>query len=322
MNQQKNYYYFFNGDADGICSALQFIQSGFIIDSFFTGHKRDQALLRHGKNLYNKNFLVFDIELAKNMDNVKKVLDNGCEITWFDHHGKGEESEFSEYTNFFPKLDTSPNTNTSLIVYNFLNNPALLKWAIIGLFGDNIDNTALHYCQSLDLSAEEILILTEVGKLINYNSYGENLNDLILSPNEILRQAKQFQDPVSFYKETDIVIYLKKSSTEDLELALTHCKKDNMIFLPNLPWAKRVYGMLGNYLIKQDKAKPLAILVDIGEENYLVSVRAPLNQPTGAGDLCRLYHSGGGRAGAGGINSLHKDYLENFIQAFQDNWVI
>ena len=64
INQEKKYHCFFNGDADGICSVLQFIQSGFTIDSFFTGHKRDQALLRHGEILYNANILAFDVELA------------------------------------------------------------------------------------------------------------------------------------------------------------------------------------------------------------------------------------------------------------------
>jgi single-stranded DNA-specific DHH superfamily exonuclease len=105
-----------------------------------------------------------------------------------------------------------------------------------------------------------------------------------------------------------------------MELALSYCKKDNIIFLPNLPWAKRVYGMLASFLVKKYKIKPIAILVDIGKDNYLVSVRAPLNKPTGVGDLCRLFDSGGGRAAAGGINRLHKSYLEKFIQAFLNYW--
>jgi hypothetical protein len=323
MDQEIKYYGFFNGDADGICSILQFIQSGFTIEHFFTGHKRDQALLRHGEALHNANILAFDVELAKNMDSVKKILNNGCAVTWFDHHGSGEESIFSEYINFFPNIDHSPDINTSLIVYNFLNNQNLLRWAIVGLFGDNIDNTALFYCKSLNLSTEETSSLSEIGKLINYNSYGESLSDLIMNPMDILHQAKQFIDPVSFYKETDIGRHLKKSSTEDLELALSYCEKDDkdhIVFLPDIPWARRVYGTLGNHLIKKDRTKPLAILVDIGEDNYLISVRAPLNQPTKAGDLCRLFDSGGGRASAGGINCLHKRELEKFRSVFLKCW--
>lgn len=323
MNQRKNYHCFFNGDADGICAVLQFLQNGTIIDSFFTGHKRDQALLRHGEMLNNANILACDVELAKNIGSVKKVLNNGCDVTWFDHHGKGEESIFSEAINFSSNIDTSPDTNTSLIVYKFLNNPELLKWVIVGLFGDNIDNTALHYCKNLNLSEEAKSILSEIGRLINYNSYGESLSALIVDPMDILHQAKQFIDPISFYKETDIGQRLKESSSEDLELAMSYVKKDskdNIIFLPNIPWAKRVYGTLGNLLIQKNKTQPLAILVDIGEDNYLVSVRAPLDQPTGAGNLCRLFDSGGGRAAAGGINKLPRDALDHFISAFKINW--
>lgn len=322
INQNKLYNVFFNGDADGICAVLQFIHSGFTIESFFTGHKRDQTLLRYGTKLLNTNILVFDIELARNINSMKQVLNNGCKVTWFDHHGDGEENIFSKYENFYPNIDVSPNINTALIVYNFLNNPELLKWAIVGLFGDNIDNIALSYCQSLNLSAEEISTFSEMGKLINYNSYGEDLSDLILDPVAIINQAKYFIDPVSFYKETGIGQLLKQFSAEDLALALACYKEEkNMVFLPNLPWAKRVYGTLGNFLAKKNSSKPFVIFVDIGADNYLVSVRAPLNQPTGAGDLCRLFYSGGGRAQAGGINCLHKSHLEKFTQAFQANWL-
>lgn len=322
MNKEKKYHCFFNGDADGICSVLQFIRSNFIIDSFFTSYKRDQALLRHGKTLKNANILVFDLELAKNIASVKKILDNGCNVTWFDHHGKDEKNIFLGCANFSPNIDTSSNTNTSLIVYKFFNNSELLKWAIVGLFGDNIDNIALSYCKSLNLSAEEILILTDLGKLINYNSYGENLNDLIMDPYEILNQAKHFKDPITFNKQIGIVASLKQNSLEDLESALSHYKEgDNIVFLPNLPWAKRVYGMFGNYLTKYSSTEPFAVLVDIGEDNYLVSVRAPLTNPIGAGDLCSLFPTGGGRGGAGGINRLHKDYLNKFIQAFQRHFL-
>jgi hypothetical protein len=146
-----------------------------------------------------------------------------------------------------------------------------------------------------------------------------------MNPMDILNQAKHFTDPISFYKDTNIGQYLKKSSIEDLELALSHYEKDNknnIVFLPDIPWARRVYGMLGNHLVKKNKTQPLAILVDIGEDNYLVSVRAPLNQPTRAGDLCRLFDSGGGRATAAGINRLHKNYLERFTKAFQANWLL
>ena len=86
--------------------------------------------------------------------------------------------------------------------------------------------------------------------------------------------------------------------------------------MPNTSWARRVHGILSSFLAKKHKSKPVAVLVDIGEDHYLVSVRAPLNNPAGAGDLCRTFPSGGGRAAAGGINRLHKNSIQSFTNAF------
>lgn len=322
LDKDKNYYCFFNGDADGVFSALQFILSGFTIKLFFTGHKRDQSLLRHGEKLQNKNILVLDLEIAKNINSLKKVLDHKCYVTWFDHHGNGEESIFLKDKNFFPIINTIHDINTSLLVYNFFKEEKLLIWAIIGLFGDNIESTAQCYCQHLNLSSEEITVLREIGRLINYNSYGVSLSDLIVNPIHLIEEIRFFSDPISFYKSSDIIVNLKRSSLEDLELGFSCYKNNNIVFLPNLPWARRVHGILANFLANKDKTKPLAVLVDIDEDNYLVSVRAPLNQPLGAGDLCRLFHSGGGRASAGGINRLHKNYFEKFKEAFSKKWAV
>lgn len=51
--------------------------------------------------------------------------------------------------------------------------------------------------------------------------------------------------------------------------------------------------------------------------NYLVSVRAPLSNKTGAVDLCRQFPTGGGRAAAAGINDLPADQLDAFVKALE-----
>ena len=50
---------------------------------------------------------------------------------------------------------------------------------------------------------------------------------------------------------------------------------------------------------------------------YVVSVRAPIERPRGAGALCAQFETGGGREGAGGINCLPETDLERFIEAFE-----
>jgi len=49
--------------------------------------------------------------------------------------------------------------------------------------------------------------------------------------------------------------------------------------------------------------------------NYLVSVRAPMTNKQGAADLCMQFPTGGGRAGAAGINDLPAESLDDFVAA-------
>lgn len=58
------------------------------------------------------------------------------------------------------------------------------------------------------------------------------------------------------------------------------------------------------------------------DDNFLVSVRAPLNNKTGADELCRQFETGGGRKAAAGINKLpasdYDRFLEKFTASFSD----
>ena len=51
---------------------------------------------------------------------------------------------------------------------------------------------------------------------------------------------------------------------------------------------------------------------------YVVSVRAPLENKTGADELCRRFPTGGGRKAAAGINELPESMLDDFIKQFSD----
>jgi hypothetical protein len=58
------------------------------------------------------------------------------------------------------------------------------------------------------------------------------------------------------------------------------------------------------------------VLTEKANGNYLVSVRAPMSNKQGAADLCMQFPTGGGRAGAAGINDLPTDSLQAFVDAF------
>ncbi|NWG87563.1 MAG: acetyltransferase, partial [Hydrogenophilaceae bacterium] len=59
-----------------------------------------------------------------------------------------------------------------------------------------------------------------------------------------------------------------------------------------------------------------ALISRASQGHYVVSVRSPQTTRQGADALCRQFESGGGRAGAAGINRLPEAELERFLQAF------
>ena len=94
-------------------------------------------------------------------------------------------------------------------------------------------------------------------------------------------------------------------------------------------WARRVSGVFGNDLANQapDRAHIVLTLNKVDEEeshspnpshsetaSYTVSLRAPLNNKQGAGDICSQFPTGGGRAAAAGINALPVSRLDEFIK--------
>ena len=74
-------------------------------------------------------------------------------------------------------------------------------------------------------------------------------------------------------------------------------------------------GTFGNYLVNSNKDLACAIAVTNSDGTYRISVRSSLNNPYGAGNLCKVF-GGGGREKAGGINNLEKEDLDKFKNEF------
>ena len=89
-----------------------------------------------------------------------------------------------------------------------------------------------------------------------------------------------------------------------------------VFMLPNEAWARRVSGVYSNDLATGNPDRAHAVLTEKANGNYLVSVRAPMSNKQGAAELCMQFPTGGGRAGAAGINDLPTDSLEDFVGAF------
>jgi hypothetical protein len=91
-----------------------------------------------------------------------------------------------------------------------------------------------------------------------------------------------------------------------------------VFILPNEAWARRVSGVYSNDLANASPDRAHAVLTEKANGNYLVSVRAPLNNKVGADELCMRFPTGGGRKAAAGVNDLPADMLDEFMDQFAD----
>ncbi len=306
----------FNGDADGIC-ALQQLRLAVPCDSeLVTGVKRDIALLDRVEAMKGDRVTVLDISLDKNRPALQRLLDQGAEIDYFDHHFAGDIPDSSRLA---AHIDISADTCTSLIVNHYLDNAHLL-WAITGAFGDNMHQAARDAARPLALSDEQMHALQHLGECINYNGYGLTLEDLHFAPDTLYRHISPYADPFSFMHESEIFIKLADGYADDIAYARElpiHFADDRVCIhlLPDQPWARRVAGVYGNELARSDPGRAHALITESGSF-YRVSVRAPLNNKEDADTLCMQFPTGGGRKGAAGINELPTAMFDDFIKAF------
>ncbi len=308
----------FNGDADGICALHQLRLHDPLPDAqLVTGVKRDIRLLKKIEPVKNAHITVVDISMDRNRGPLLTLLAHGNSIVYIDHHFSGDIPESKALQ---AHIDPTPLTCTSMIVDNLLAG-AHRKWAVVGAFGDNLDETALRAARTMDLSHEETDQLRETGILLNYNGYGATVDDLFFPPDELFLHVHAFTDPLDFHASSPMLQTLRQGYRDDMNRAgkMDPVQQDDCgrIFeLPNAPWARRVAGVFSNTLARQEPELAHALIIANADGSLRVSVRAPVNRRQGADKLCRRFPTGGGRAAAAGINQLPPEQKEEFISAF------
>ncbi|MHB1402792.1 MAG: acetyltransferase [Thiobacillus sp.] len=307
----------FNGDADGICALQQLHLADPADSELVTGPKRDISLLKRVKAGAGDRITVLDIALSKNRDALDRLLEAGAHVRYFDHHQPGD---IPTHPHFEPHIDTDANVCTSLLVNQYLQGRHL-AWAVTAAFGDNLANAARQAAMPLDLSAANLTQLQSLGECLNYNGYGETLDDLFFDPADLYRQLRPFADPFAFIAESPAYATLKAGYQEDMAravaLSATEARASGRIFmLPAEKWARRISGVFGNQLAVESPTQAHAVLTAKPEGGYLVSVRSPLAARSGADELCSQFDSGGGRRGAAGINHLPESELGRFVALF------
>lgn len=307
----------FNGDADGICALHQLRLAQPATSTLITGVKRDIALVKQVDAEAGDQVTVLDISLDKNRDELLRVLASGASVRYFDHHFAGD---IPEHENLETNINTDANVCTSLLVNDSLNSQ-FLPWAVTAAFGDNLFTAAEEAAKPLDLSAEQLEQLKELGTCINYNGYGATLDDLIYTPEALYRLIQPYADPFAFIDDEPGYQHLRDGYYDDLnqaeQIAPEYLSDSHALFvLPNEKWARRVSGVFANALAQQYPARAHAMLTKQSDGAFLVSVRAPLENKTGADELCRQFPTGGGRKAAAGINKLPAEQMDAFKDAF------
>lgn len=309
----------FNGDADGICALHQLRLAFPASNNLVTGTKREIDLLRRVEAGAGDEVTVLDLSMDKNRDALLALLDKGAKVSYFDHH---VSKDIPDHPNLTATIDTSPAVCTSLLVNRHLGGKQLI-WAVVGAFGDNLHAAAYQAAQSLGLGTQQLVMLRELGECLNYNSYGESVEDLFFHPAELYLTLHRQEDPFVFVREDRVFEVLKQGYNEDMALARAirpeHETTNGAVYiLPAKPWARRVSGAFGNLLASTFPGRAHAVLTQRNDGAYVVSVRAPQSTNSGADVLCSRFATGGGRKGAAGINRLPEDELPRFMQAFDE----
>jgi hypothetical protein len=312
------YHDVFNGDADGICALHQLRLAEPQPSVLVTGTKREISLLCRVDAQPQDQVTVLDVSLDQNREALERLLLDGVRVRYFDHHFAGP---LPANENLLACIDTASDTCTSLLVNAALGGQFLI-WAVVGAFGDNLDNSARSAAEPLELGHDALEQLRELGILLNYNAYGASTADLHIAPDTLFRRLQPYQDPFAFIAEDDAFARLRTGYNQDMGQAsslLPEVEEHShaVYILPALPWARRIGGVFANRLTHSAPQRAHALLTCLPGGGYLVSVRAPLNDKRGADTLCRQFATGGGRRGAAGINCLPEEHLGDFVAKFK-----
>ena len=316
-------YDIFNGDADGIIALLQLRLAQPLTATLVTGVKRDIELLEPLTNKYSltalDNLTVLDISMEKNRVGLLSALESGAKVFYSDHHRSGE---IPQTVNLDAHIDLDANTCTSLIIDDYLQGEFHL-WAIAAAYGDNLIAKADGLSVKAGLSLSQAKQLNELGTLINYNGYGAHIDDLHFHPAELYKALLKYPDPFDVIADLSSPFHqLKKAYRHDMDRALAvkpfyQSETLSLFELEDAPWSRRVSGVFGNELANQDTDSAHGVFTENSDGSFTVSLRAPLSNKQGAGDICSQFATGGGRAAAAGINQLPRVDIPRFTQTVE-----
>lgn len=309
----------FNGDADGICALHQLRLVRPREATLITGVKRDVELLKRIPPGEKADVTVLDISMVANAPSLLRILHDGGQVVYFDHHsGVGA----FPHAGLSLHWDDSPDVCTSILVDRHLDG-ACRKWAVVAAFGDNLSAPAHALAASIGVDRQRAQELEELGRLINYNAYGDCVEDLHVAPDILYLGLRAYADPFDFIHGSEHFRLLSEGYREDAarmrsQSPASEADGSAIYLLPDAPWARRISGTFANTLASGGTPRSYAVLTERSDGDYVVSVRSGQPDLRSANGLCDRFPTGGGRRAAAGINRLAADDLENFARAFHE----
>ncbi len=294
--------------------------SGIFPGLKITGVKRDIALLEKTP-LTTDPLFVFDISLKQNLAPLqKRLLQGNAKVTWFDHH---EGQDLCSHANLEKHISDARDTCTALQVNAFCKQ-AFSLWAAAAAFGDNLSTVAEAMSSAQGLDEKEIQALKRMGKLMNYNAYGESLEDLCIKPSDLAEQLAGYTSPWDFIQHNASLLAIEQQMLADQK----KCAAAKPVFssaqaiayvFPNTAWARRYAPTFANEQVEKFPTMAQAMLMENSSGDYVVSIRSPKQgKSASAADLASQFRSGGGRALAAGINKLPHSESDFFLKNFQE----
>ncbi len=305
-----------NGDADGLCAVVQWRLHEPSAATLVTGLKREIALLERVPAQAGDEVLVCDLSMNRNRDALVRLLDRGVRVRYFDHHAAGE---VPDHPGLEAHIDVSSGVCTSMLVDRHLRG-AFRGWAVVGAFGDNLRGAAERLAAELGLDPGERERLRRLGEAINYNAYGDDERDVHVAPARLYRLLARYRDPLEFLGREPVAHEIDALRRADLATAMEQAPwwqgdAGAVYVLPDAPWSRRVIGSFANELASAAPGRAHAVARRSADGMLTISVRAPIEAPGGAHELCRRF-GGAGRERAGGIDAIAPDRFEAFVEEF------
>src|SRR5262249_10545524 len=158
-------------------------------------------------------------------------------------------------------------------------------------------DSAMVAAQSLSLDEAALGTLRELGECLNYNAYGETVEDLHFHPAELFRRLQPYQDPLAFAAAAPEFARLRAARDEDWSRARQAPVRAlgmhaAAVILPDEKWSRRISGLLANELATQAPLRAHAVLTQRGD-SYVVSLRAPLQSAMSIDEVARRFGGNG-----------------------------